>query len=652
MTRITKSVCPKDCPDTCGMLTRVENGRVVSVVGDPAHPITDGWLCGRFQHYEELVHHPDRLLTPLLRESKSEPFREASWDDAIAVVAGRFDAIAREHGGKAILPYHYLAHMGVLSTRFGDRLWNRLGTARVGMEICAMAGAEAAIRTFGTIRGTEPEHLDKTRLYIAWGKNPRATNVHGHVLVKDVKPTVVIDPRRSETAASADLHIAPRPGTDSALAMGVMRILIENDWLDHAFLNERTVGFEALRSAVMARSLEEVASITDVPDAQIRELATLYHTHRPGLIHLGVGLQRNTNGGEMIATISMLAALTGQIGTPGGGALYANFEWNWADISHAELREDAPVMHNMVRLGHDLTADDAIKALYVYNSNPAATTPNQRLVQQGLARDDLFVVVHDMFLTDTAELANVVLPACSYAESTDLHRSYWHDYAQINNQAIDPLGESHSNHGAFRDIALALGFDEPCFTESEEDVMRAALEGTGLDYDALLEGPVRIGDAARTSFDDGVFPTPSGKLELFTPTWTPAPRSQHRLRFLTPKSKELQGSQVFNLERKRPMLETPWLYVNPEDAHESNVQDGAGVRVWNERGSVELVARMSTDVRPGVVAGHMVRWGPNANATTPDTPADMGGNSTFHTNYVSIEPSHAPPPVRLHRPRR
>ena len=370
MATIVKSVCPKDCPDTCGMLTTVEGGQVTKVVGDPDHPITDGWLCGRFQHYEELIHHPDRLLRPLVRDSKSAPFRETSWEEAIALVARRFGEIIDEHGGQAILPYNYLAHMGVVATRYADRLWNRMGTARVGMEICAMAGAEAVFRTFGQIRGTEPEHLDKTRLYIAWGKNPMATNVHGHVLVKDIKPTVVIDPRRSETGAAADLHIAPRPGTDSALAMAVMRILIENDWIDHTFIAERTVGYEALRAAVMELSLEQAASITDVAIEQIRELATLYHTHRPGLINLGVGLQRNTNGGEMIATIAMLGALSGQVGTPGGGVLYANFDWGWADISHGELRSDAPVMHNMVRLGRDLTETDEIKALYVVRLQP------------------------------------------------------------------------------------------------------------------------------------------------------------------------------------------------------------------------------------------------------------------------------------------
>lgn len=637
MATIVKSVCPKDCPDTCGMLTTVENGRVVKVVGDPDHLITDGWLCGRFQHYEELVHHPDRVLHPLVRDSKTDAFRETSWEEAVALVAERFGEIRTKHGGQAILPYHYLAHMGVVATRYADRLWNRIGTSRVGMEICAMAGAEAVIRTFGRIRGTEPEHLDKTRLYIAWGKNPKATNVHGHVMLKDVQPTVVIDPLRSETATSADLHIAPRPGTDSALAMGAMRILIENDWVDHAFIDAHTIGYDALREAVLAFTLEEICAITDVPAEQIQELATLYNTHRPGLVHLGVGLQRNTNGGEMIATIAMLAALTGQVGTPGGGMLYANFEWEWNDISHGELRDDAPTMHNMIELGRDLTETDDIRALYVYNSNPAATSPRQTLVHKGLDRDDLFVVVHDMFLTDTAQRANVVLPACSYAESTDLHRSYWHDFAQINNPAIAPLGESRSNYSAFRDLARAMGFTDACFSDSEEDVIADALGGTGLDYDALCEGPVRIGDATRTTFDDGVFPTPSGKLELFTPTWTPAPRSEHGLRFLTPKSKHLQGSQVFNLERKRAALKTPWLTVHPTDAAACDVVDGARVRVWNERGSVELVARVSTDTRPGVVASQMVRWGENANATTSDAPADMGGNSTFHTNYVSLE---------------
>jgi anaerobic selenocysteine-containing dehydrogenase len=639
MAAVVRSVCPKDCPDTCGMLTHVENGRVVRVTGDPEHPITRGWLCGRYQHWEEVVHHPDRLLHPLVRGSKRERLRRADWDEALGTVADRFRTIAVDHGGQAILPYHYLAHMGVVSSRYGDRLWNRLGTARVGMEICAMAGAEAVIRVFGRIRGTEPEHLGKTRMYVAWGRNTKATNVHAWPLVKDIHPFVAIDPFRSETAAAADLHVQPRPGTDSMLAIGILRALIESDRIDHAFLRERTVGYEALRERVLAVPLGHVVAVTDVAEATILELARLYAEHRPGLIHLGVGLQRNTNGGEMVAAISMLAAVTGQVGTPGGGVLYANFDWAWNDVSHPELRADGPVFHNMIRLGRDLTESDAIRALYVYGSNPAATAPNQTLVLRGLEREDLFVVVHDLFLTDTAQRANVVLPATSYAETLDLHRSYWHDHAQVNVPAIAPVGEARSNSWVFRELARRLGFDEPCLADSDEDVIREALLGTGLEYDALAAGPVRVGDAARTSFDDGRFPTPSGKLELVAPTYTPPPTSKHRYRLATPKSRHLQGSQVFNLPRTWARVREPLLHIHPSDAATEGIAEGAPVRVWNERGEVLLTARLSDAVRPGLVVSHMVRWGPNANATTSDEPADMGGNSTFHTNYVSLEPA-------------
>lgn len=639
MPTISRSVCPKDCPDTCGMLTHVESGRVVKVVGDPDHPVTRGFLCGRFQHYEELVHHPDRLLRPLVRDDKRAAFRETSWDEAIGLVAARLAAIAARHGGGAILPYSYLAHLGVLANHFPVRLWNRLGTSRVGMEICAMAGAEAMARLMGRIRGTEPQFLDRTRLYVAWGRNPRATGVHAFALTKDIRPRIVVDPLVSETAEGADIHVRPRPGTDALLAAGLIRLILEAGQADEAFLAARTSGWPAMRDAVLSIPLERVLAETGVPERQLREVAHLYATTKPGLIHLGVGLQRNANGGEMIATIAALAAVTGQVGTRGGGVLYANFDWRWNDITRPELRADVPTFSNMVQLGRTLTDDDRIKALFVYNSNPAATTPRQDLVRRGLARDDLFVVVHDMFLTDTAQHANVVLPACSYAEAWDLLRSYWHDHAQVNVPAIAPLGESRSNAQLVRDLATRLGFEDECFRQSDEDAIREAMVGTGLDFDALCAGPVPVEDPEHTSFEEGTFPTPSGRMELIVPALaTPVAPPGFPYRFLTPKSPHLHGSQVFNVARKRAALETAWLDVHPDDAAREGLVDGGGVRVWNERGAVELVVRIGDRVLPGVVASRMVRWGANANATTSDELADMGGNSTFHTNYVALQP--------------
>lgn len=637
--KIVKSVCPKDCPDGCGMLSHVEDGRVVRVSGDPEHPITRGFLCGRYQHYEEVIHHPERLLHPLYRADKNAEFERLSWDEALQIIARRFHAIIKERGGAAILPYHYLANMGFVSSRSGDRLWNKLNSSRVGLEICAMAGAEAVIRIFGAIRGTEPQHLGKTRCYVAWGKNPKATNIHSHVLTKDIHPNIVVDPFRSESAKLADLHIQPRPASDSVLAMALMRLMIERGWADMEFLGNHTTGFDAVRERVMRTSLRAAADICDVPAARIEEFAELYALNKPSLIHIGVGLQRNSNGGEMVAAIATLAALAGHVGVPGGGALYANFDWPMGDISESGLRTEGANLHNMIKLGEVLTADDAIQALYVFNSNPAATTPNQNKVHAGLARDDLFVAVHDIFMSDTAQRANLVLPACTQAEQWDVHRSYWHDYAQINRPVIEPLGEARPNHWVFGQIAQAMGFDESCFRESEEDTLRGLLAGTGLDFDALVAGPVPCAPLDDTSFADRRFPTPSGKLELITPSYTPAaPEGGHRYRFITPKSRHLQSSQLFNVARKQAGVREPTLYLHPADGAREGIADGAGVRVWNDRGEVELVARLSADVRPGLVASYMVRWGNNANATTPDTPADMGGNSTFHTNFVSLAP--------------
>jgi anaerobic selenocysteine-containing dehydrogenase len=291
----------------------------------------------------------------------------------------------------------------------------------------------------------------------------------------------------------------------------------------------------------------------------------------------------------------------------------------------------------MIKLGEVLTADDAIQALYVFNSNPAATAPNQNKVHAGMARDDLFVAVHELFMSDSAMRANLVLPACTQAEQWDLHRSYWHDYAQINRPAIAPLGEARSNHWVFGRIARTMGFDEPCFSEGEEDTLRGLLAGTGLDFDALAAGPVPCRPLETTSFAERNFPTPSGKLELITPSYTPAiPEGEHRYRLITPKSRHLQSSQMFNVARKQAGLREATLYLHPEDGAREGIGDGANVHVWNGRGEVYLVARLSEDVQPGLVASYMVRWGLNANATTPDAAADMGGNSTFHTNFVSL----------------
>ena len=636
---VRRSVCPRDCPDVCSMIATIEEGKVVRVQGDPDHPITRGFLCGRFQHYEDLINHPDRLRRPMVRETKSEPFEEVSWDEALDVVAARFNAIIEERGPEAILPYRYLGNMGILSTNYGDRLWNKIGSSRVGMEICAIAGIEAVLRVFGRMRGTEPQHVSKTKLFIAWGKNPRETNVHGWANgFKDISPLIVIDPFESDTAAAADIHIKLRPATDSMLAMGLMRILIENEWVDREFIEKHTIGFDALREKVMSVSLEEAEAVTGVPARQIRELAALYHEHRPGLIQVGQGLQRNLNGGEIILSVCMLAAIAGQVGVPGGGVFYSNYEWKFKDISHPELRSGGTRLYNMIKLGRWLTESDDIQALYVYNQNPAVTCPNQLLVRKGMAREDLFVVVHDLFMTDSAKLANVVLPATSFAENMDLHYSYWHDYVQINNQIIEPVGEARSNFWTFRAIAQRMGYTDPCFFQDEHEVIAEALSESRLRMEDLLEGPVFDGDYDRTSFDDGRFGTPSGKVELLAPTYTAYGDEVHRYRLLSPKTKLMHGSQAANMPHIAPRLGQPYFFLHPEDAEREAIANGASVRLYNDRGDVELEARVSDRVQPGMLVSYNGRWGErNVNATTSDEEADLGGQAIFQSDWVSLE---------------
>lgn len=636
---IRKSVCPRDCPDVCSMIATVEDGRVVKVKGDPDHPITRGYLCGRFQHYEELIHHPDRLTRPLLREDKSTEFREASWDEALDVIVTQFRRVIEERGPEAILPYRYLGNLGIVSTFYADRLWNRIGTSRVGQEICAVAGAEAMVRVFGRMRGTEPQHMHHTKLFIAWGRNPKETNIHGWVnALRDIHPRIAVDPFESDTAAAADIHLKLRPATDSMLAMGLLRTMIDNDWVDHEFVAKYTTGYERLRDRVLRLDYDDVASVTGVPTAQMQEVAALYHEHRPGLIQVGQGLQRNINGGEIVTAVCMLGALSGQIGVPGGGVFYSNFEWNFNDITRPEMRTGGTRLYNMNKLGRWLTQDDAIQALYVYNSNPAVTTPNQTQVRRGMRRDDLFVVVHDLFLTDSAKLANVVLPATTFAENMELHYSWWSDFVQINNPVIEPIGEARSNFTTIQSIAQRMGYTDACFSQTEEEVVAEALIGTGLDMEALKRGPVSHTDPQRTSFDDGRFPTPSGKIELVEPTYTEYGDDRYAYRLLTPKTKHLHGSQAGNLESTAARLGEPYVFIHPSDAARDGLVADSRVRVHNSRGSVELLARISDRTQPGVLVSYNGRAGTaNVNATTSDAEADFAGQSTFQSNWVAIE---------------
>ncbi len=632
---IVRSVCPRDCYDTCSILTHVEGGRVVKAGGDPEDPITRGYLCVKCNHYLDILYHKERILYPLKREG--DAFVRVSWDAALMEITDRFKAIMREDGGRAILPFSYGGDYSIVGRRFAERLWHKMNTSQLEATICISAGEAALKGIYGTCLGMDPLQYKESRLFIAWGLNQRETNLHGFNLTKDIHPYIVIDPVRTSTADNADLYLQVRPGTDSALAIGVMRVLIEEDLVDREFIERYTKGYDALEERVLSHSLPEISKITQIPQGRIEDLAHLYTEHRPGAVHIGWGIQRNSNGGEMVSAIALLPALTGQIGVPGGGFLYYNFGYyGLKDISYRHLRTEEGYTINMNQLGRELTSSDRVRGLYVYNANPAAVCPNVGLVRRGLEREDLFVVVHDLFMTDTARYADFVLPACTFFEREDLNLSYYHLFAKVNNRAIEPVGESKSNMEVFCLLAGYMGYTEGCFQQSEEEVMKEALEGTGLRLEELVERAVHCKGGEYTAFADGKFPTPSGRIELVPPTYTPVEGEGYRL--LTPRTKFLLNSQWWNVEAMAKRLGDKVL-MNPQDGEREGIKDGDLLRIYNGRGSFRSSAVLSERIPPGILVTYM-RWGENANLTTPDDLADMGHGSVFNTNFVSVEKAH------------
>ena len=481
---IVKSVCPLNCPDSCGIVTRVEEGRVVQTTGDPEHPITRGWLCRKGNEYLERLNHPSRLLYPARRVGPkgSGRFERSSWDQALDTIAERWREILDRWGPEAILPYGYSGTMGVVNRVAGERRFlNRLGATVLDRGICSEAGHAAMRATLGGSLGSDPEDIPNARLILIWGYNPAATNPHAIPFIQQAKRNgayvVVIDPHTTETVRYADLHLAPYPGTDAALALALVHVLVEEGLHDAAFLAQRTLGFEALRERAASFPPERAAEITRLPADVIRDLARLYGTRKPGLLTTGPGVQRHTNGGQTVRAFLTLPAVTGQYGVSGGGFLYNNryLVWDPELLGHdAELRRTTPRTISINQVGEALlTADPPVKSLLVVNGNPAAVGQNQAKMIRGLSRDDLFTVVHEVFPTDTVDYADVVLPATMQLEQLDLHLSYWSLYLRLNLPAIPPAGECRSNLDLYHALAERLGFDEPALHASGERSSRS-----------------------------------------------------------------------------------------------------------------------------------------------------------------------------------
>lgn len=690
-TRVVRAACPHDCPDTCAMEVTVQEGRAVKLRGADDLPFTNGALCTKVAYYLERVYSEQRLMHPMRRiGAKGEGrFERITWDDALDIIADRFRRIAADDP-RGILPYSYAGTMGLVQSESLDRrFFNRLGASRLDRTICASAGAMGWKATVGASIGTDPEAVADARLIIIWGGNPVVSNVHGWRYIQEAKrrgaKLVCIDPRRSETAEKCHLHLAPLPGTDGALALAMMQVLIAEDLLDRDYIARHTLGFDQLAERVRTCTPEWAAALTGLPASAIRELALDYGRSTPTLIRLNYGLNRSGGGGMAVRNVACLPALTGAWRHPAGGALLStsgNFPVDRHALERPDLYPDAatrpPRAINMSTVGDALleTRDPRIDAIYVYNANPVAVAPDSNRVRAGFARDDLFCVVHELFQTDTADYADILLPATSQLEHRDVHTSYGHIYTVANQPAIAPLGEARPNTEVFRLLAARLGFADSALYESDEDIAAAAFKRNDPRAFGLTPAQLAARGWARLNlprpfapFADGGFRTPSGKCEFHSeslaaqgldplPAWhppyesvvsNPALAARYPLALISPPARNFLNTSFANLPRFVAQEGSPKLELHPDDAGERGIVDGDRVRIHNDRGAFHARAVVTDGVRRGVAVAPSIWWqklsgdGENANAVTSAALTDMGGGPVFYDCLVEVTRVGEPP---------
>jgi molybdopterin guanine dinucleotide-containing S/N-oxide reductase-like protein len=696
MKNVVHAACPHDCPDACGVLITIENGRATRIQGDPSHPVTRGFLCAKVAKYLDRVYSPERVLHPMRRVAPkgtghrdARDFQRTSWNELLVEIAARFKTIAAEFGGEAILPYSYGGTLALLGSASMDRrFFHRLGASQLERAICSAAGEAGLKSVLGVKMGTEPEQFRHSRYIIAWGANIHGNNVHLWPFIEEARRAgaklVVIDPYRTRTAKCADWYLPINPGTDSALALGMMHVIISEGLHDADYISKYTTGFEQLKEKVKDYPPDRVAQWTGISAADIRQLAREYATKRPAVIRLNYGVQRAQGGGMSTRAVAMLPCITGSWKEVGGGLQLSlsgapglkRDGLERADLMQTALGRPARVV-NMVELGKALNtlADPPIQALFVYNSNPAAVCPNHNEVIRGLRRADLFTVVHEQFFTDTTDYADIILPATTFFEHKDLQTAYGHYYLQMSHQAIEPLGECRSNVEVFRALADAMGFGDACFRESVDEMIDQALNAPnpwlkGIDRTRLeRQGHVRLnfdGSQSEASyapflpFAEGRFQTPSGKAELYSPAlaaqgldpvaaFNPPEESRHGkraasfpLELLARKADNFLNSTFSNLPSVQRLEEIGLLEIHTADARKRGIRDGDPVRVFNRRGELLLRARVNGAVQPGVVAAAL-NWakltagGSNINALTSEKLTDMGNSATFYSVLVEVE---------------
>lgn len=671
---IFHSVCSLDCPDQCGLLIHKKDGKIVKIEGDPNHPVTKGNICNKVRNMPSRLYDENRLKYPLKRVgAKGENhFERISWDEAIETITSHWKKLLETDGPQSIMPYSFYGNMGNLTAEGMDRrFFNRLGATRLDRTICSEAGVEGYKYTMGGPYGIDPEDTVHSKLIIFWGVNAVSTNMHQIAFAQQARKQngakiVVIDVHKNQTGKFADWFIPILPGTDSALALGLMHILFAENLVDEAFLREYTIGHEQLREHVQQYDPKTVSDITGVPIEDIYKLARMYGETVPSYIRIGNGPQHHDNGGMTIRTIACLPALTGQWLERGGGATKSNsgyLAYNSRALQRPDLlKNKATRTVNMNLLGDALLKlDPPLMSLYVYSSNPAVVAPEGNKVRAGLAREDLFTVVHDLFLTETAKYADIILPATSSYENTDFYCSYWHHYAQIQQPVIEPYGESKSNVEVFRLLAASLGFAEPELYESEAEMIAQGLDFPvnpyldGITLAALMEN--QYVKANVKPLLPGKLKTPSGKIELYSekmaqdgypalPTYIPLPddgdgENVYPYRFIPAPNHNFLNSTFAHNQKHQQLEKEPLLHMNACDALRCGIETGDMVRIWNQRGEIELKASVGENVLPGVVATQGL-WadldGTNqlVNTLTPDRIADMGGGATFFSGRVNV----------------
>ena len=688
-TTTIRATCPHDCPDTCAMLVTVKDGVATEVKGDPDHPNTAGALCTKVSRYVERTYHAERLLYPQKRIGRKGEgkFARISWDEALDIIATKLKTIANKDP-LAILPYSYAGTMGfVQGESMSMRFFNKIGASDLDRTICASAGSVGYKYTIGAKIGTDTEQFEHAKLIIIWGSNPIASNLHFWVKVQEAKrkgaTIIAIDPYRSLTAEKCHQHIDLLPGTDAALALGLMHILIRDDYLDHDYIKNHTLGFDQLAARVKTWTPETTAKICGIKPEVVEQLAQLYGTTamrgEAVAIRLSYGLQRTHGGGMAVRNVACLPALVGAWRHPAGGVLLSggdSFPKRLDRLERPDLRSTSKARRliNMSTIGDDLlkpTSKEfgpAIQAVIVYNSNPIAVAPESSIVARGFAREDLFTVVLEHFQTDTADYADILLPATTQLEHTDIHATYGHLYMMANNPAIAPLGESKSNTEIFRLLAGRMGFDDACFSETDDEIAAQAFDAKdqrakNFDWASLKKTGWQKLNMPDAPFAQGGFPTASGKCEFFSaqmqadgldplPSYIPPYESKastpelaqvYPLAMISPPARNFLNTTFVNVMSLRGTEGEPYLDIHPHDAEIRNIVDGDMVRAFNDRGSMLMKARVTDKAREGMVVALSIWWkkyasdGKNANELTSQRLTDMGRAATFYDVLVQVE---------------